>query len=241
MGRGVDFYSLAKEQSLGDRMAEDLNRQTIGVESSAVQKYVAHVGQRIAAQSPGDPAVRYRFTVITEDRGENPTHEPIALPGGYVYVSENLILAAQDESEFAGMIAHAVAHIAARHGMRMAAHAELGNLANVPVVFANGDAVTAAAAAFQRGFESEADAVALQIMARAGYDPRALIQYIARIQPGPQPNGVPKVASPLPAREARLRDLEKVVADIHAAALDRDPGDLKNIQDLLRRPAPSLR
>ena len=58
----------------------------------------------------------YRFTVITADVSENPTHEPAAIPGGSIFVSVDLILAAQDENEFAGMLAHAIGHIEARHG-----------------------------------------------------------------------------------------------------------------------------
>lgn len=134
-GRGVNFYSLAKEQALGAQVAEELGKKSTPVSSADVQQFVKRVGQRVAAQSPGDPAMMFRFSVITEDQGENPTHEPIAIPGGYIFISVNLILAARDEDEFAGMLAHAVAHVAARHGTGIATRSEVAGMASVPLVY----------------------------------------------------------------------------------------------------------
>ena len=241
VGRGVNFYSPAKEQALGAQLAETLSQQTTKVDSASVQEYVDRVGQRIAAQSPGDPATKFRFTVIEAATRENPTHEPVALPGGYIFVPVPLILAAQDENEFAGMLAHAIGHIAARHGTRTATRSEIANMASIPLVLMTGagNAMPFGFAKFQRQFESEADRLAVQMMAMAGFDPAGLVRYIARVQPPDQ--GTPSVGSPMPVRDVRVRDLEVPIQETHVSVADGNADEFKRVQDSLRRPPPSLR
>ena len=110
IGRGINFYSLEKERALGEQLAKEVERQVTPVEIRAVQEYLDDLTRRLAAQLPAQFA--YTVAVIKED-GE---YEPMPLPGGFIFVPTSLILAAQNEAEFAGMLAHAMAHIAARHG-----------------------------------------------------------------------------------------------------------------------------
>src|SRR5262245_17734472 len=79
---------------------------------------------------------RFTFSVIAEDPCTT-VHEPAALPGGYVFVSAALFLAAQNEAEFAGMVAHAIVHIAERHGTQ-ATRGQAVNYAGVPLIFMGG-------------------------------------------------------------------------------------------------------
>jgi predicted Zn-dependent protease len=108
LGQGVNFYSKEKEAALGVGLAEDARRQTTKLDNPEVQAYVERVGRRLAAHLP-DTSLTFTIAVITDDRG-GPTHEPIAIPGGYLFVPTSLILAAQNEAEFAGMLSHAMIH-----------------------------------------------------------------------------------------------------------------------------------
>lgn len=241
VGQGVNFYSLAKEQALGAQLAEEMNKQVTKVATVAVEEYVDRVGQRLAAESPGDRATTYRFTVIIEHQGENPTHEPVALPAGYIFVSSSLILAAQDESEFAGMLAHAIAHVAARHGTRLATRREIASMARTPIItmIGTGDSVSPAFAKFQRAFESEADFLAVQMMARAGYDPNALVRYVARVQPADL--GQPMYLSPLPQRDQRVQNLEVAIGKLNFSPGATNSEEFQRIQNAVRPAPPSLR
>ena len=177
-----DVYSLEKEAALGKRLAEDLHRQSTPVDSPTVQDYLDRLGRRIVAQVP-DAKFAFKFSVIAGDPCRT-MHEPVALPGGHVFVPAALVLAVQDEAELAGMLAHSMQHIAQRHGTRQAAR-------GTPLIFMGGWAGNCAEGlAIPRGFldqqrsnELEADVLAVEPMARTGYDPMALVRYLERVQP----------------------------------------------------------
>jgi predicted Zn-dependent protease len=189
LGQGVNFYSLPKEAALGASLAQDLKKDTSAVESPALRDYVRRIGSQLAQQLTNAP-FSYTFSVIADDRGGR-THEPLSLPGGYIFVPTSLILASNDGAEFAGMLAHAMAHVAERHGTRLATRGELANLTTIPIFYMASSEVMADAARsqipagfriVQRRFETEADALALKMTSDAGYDPKALVRYIARTQ-----------------------------------------------------------
>lgn len=98
-GKGVNFYSLEKEAALGQQLATEVARTTKPLDSAGIRDHVNALRQRLAAAVSG-PAFRYSFRVLASG-ADNATHEPLALPGGYVFVPASLLLAAQDETEFA--------------------------------------------------------------------------------------------------------------------------------------------
>jgi predicted Zn-dependent protease len=124
-------------------------------------------------------------------------------------VPVGLFVEAQEEDEFAGMLAHAMEHVAQRHGTRQATR---GTTATIPLIFMAGWGcsgwlpVPAAFLASQRSAELEADVSAVQTLARAGFDPNALVRYVERVQV--QPTGpTSKVYSPIPDRDERITAL----------------------------------
>jgi predicted Zn-dependent protease len=234
LGQGVNFYSKAKEDALGKRLAEDLSRQTTKLDNPEVQAYVERVGRQLAASLP-DTSWTFNFTVVSNDLG-GATHEPIAFPGGYIFVPAGLILGAHDEAEFAGMLGHAMIHVAARHGTRQATRGEIANLATIPLIQAGGGQVGNAQELlipvgllrFQRANELEADRVAVPTMAAAGYDPAALLRYISRVQP--ETTGQVKVLfSPMPTRDERIAAIQKAIGKL---------GEFPRIQDAVRSSMP---
>jgi predicted Zn-dependent protease len=153
-----------KEAALGKQMAEGLLRSTTLVESPAVQDYVAQLGAKLGGEGPS-------FRVVTAD---GPLHEPAILPGNYVFVPVNLLLAAKDEAEFAGVLAQALA----RGPIRIESHA-----GTIPLVFFDGfggaNLLPPAVLERRRQLELQADITAVPLLSRAGFDPGGLLRYLA--------------------------------------------------------------
>lgn len=251
-GQEVDFYPKEREAALGAQFADEVRKPYTIVESAAVRGYVERIGQRLAAQLAQDD-IAWTFDVIACNSAPsaNPTHEPLSLPGGYVFVPSGLFLAAQDEAEFAGMVAHAIAH-AARHGIRQAADRRLVNVGSVPMVFLGGwstvcggdPVVPVAYLGSARQYELHADKMATRMMAGAGFDPAGMLRYIERRQTDAA--GQAAKFSPLPPREIRIAGLAQAIEALGAGSYSAS-GDFSRIQEEIRRMtsrparAPSLR
>src|SRR5450631_425424 len=182
----VNFYSLEKEMALGKGLAQQVERQSKIINDPVIAEYVNRVGQNLVRNS--DAKVPFTIKVI-----EDPTVNAFALPGGFFFVDSGLILKADSESELAGVMAHEIAHVAARHGTRQATRGEIANLASIPLIFMGGWAgygvrqaysvlVPVGYLKFSRGFESEADMLGLQYMYKSGYDPTAFVDFFEKIE-----------------------------------------------------------
>jgi predicted Zn-dependent protease len=154
----------------------------------------------------------------------------MALPGGFFYVNAGLIMKAESESELAGVMAHEIAHIAARHGTRQATRGQLVNLASIPLIFMGGwtgygirqaasIAVPLGFLSFSRGFESEADLLGLQYLYKAGYDPTAFVDFFEKIQSDEKkkPGTMNKLFSSHPLTDDRIKNAQKNIQEILAA------------------------
>jgi len=117
----------------------------------------------------------------------------MSLPGGFVYVDSATILAADGEAELAGVMAHEIAHVCARHATRQLTRSQYANFATLPLIFVGGGIGYAAYEAaglalpltflsFQRSFEAEADYLGLQYMYKAGYDPQSFVAFFEKLQ-----------------------------------------------------------
>jgi len=151
-----------------------------------IAEYVNRVGQNLVRNS--DAKVPFTIKVIDiEDVNA------FALPGGFFFVNSGLILKADTEAELAGVMAHEIAHVAARHGTRQATKAELAQLMTLPLIFYGGWAGYGARQAagvvlplsflhFSQGVESEADLLGLEYMYKTGYDPGAFVDFFEKIE-----------------------------------------------------------
>lgn len=209
-----------REAAIGRQLAENVRRSTTPVESQAVQDYASQLGARLVAQLP-DSASSHTFSVVSTDRS-NALHEPLTLPGGYVFVPTSLLLAANDEAEFAGMLARAIVQPA------YLVSASPGASPSIRVIliddFSGDDLLPLSTMARRRQIQLEADKSAVPTMSRAGFDPAALLRYIERVQP------------PGAARDARLAALRQAISEIPPATY-MESAEFRSMQDRVR-PAP---
>jgi predicted Zn-dependent protease len=171
--------SQEKEIAIGRRLAMEVEQQAKLVEDPMITEYVNRVGQNVVLHS--DAKVPFTIKVIDSDEVN-----AFALPGGFFFVNKGLILAADNEAELAGVMAHEIAHVAARHAMENQGKGTLinyGALAGIifggPIlspILQNGGGILAGLAGlkFTRGAEMEADNLGVQYLYASGYDPTAM-------------------------------------------------------------------
>ena len=127
VGKGINFYSIEHEIALGKGLAQEVERSSKLIDDPVVTEYVNRVGQNLVRNS--DARVPFTIKVIDSDEVN-----AFALPGGFFYVNSGLILRAQEESELAGVMAHEISHVTARHGTKNATKGEMMQLATIPLM-----------------------------------------------------------------------------------------------------------
>jgi predicted Zn-dependent protease len=222
VGKGINFYSLEKEIGLGKGLAQEVERSSKLIDDPIVTEYVNRVGQNLVRNS--DARVPFTIKVIDSDEVN-----AFALPGGFFYVNSGLILRAQEESELAGVMAHEISHVTARHGTRNATKGEMMQLATIPLMLLGpagwagyglyeglNIAIPLTYLKFNRDAEREADFLGLQYMYKAGYDPNAFVTFFERIQADEKrrPGTIPKVFSTHPPTPDRIESAQKEIARI---------------------------
>ena len=185
-------YSIQDDVTLGRRAAQEVEQQFPLMRDNQVQDYVEDVGRRLVNAIPSQfqhSEFQYNFKVVNA-RDIN----AFALPGGPMYVNRGMIEAARTEGEMAGVMAHEIAHVALRHGTAQATKGQkyglLAGIAGIAGTILGGPGVGQLAQApfavyllkFSREYETEADILGAQILARAGYDPRDLANMFRTIQ-----------------------------------------------------------
>src|SRR6267142_6552441 len=179
--------STEKEVRLGRELASEVDRQAKFIDDPVITEYVNRVGQNIVLHS--DAKVPFTIKVIDSDEVN-----AFALPGGFFYVNKGLLLAADNEAELAGVMAHEIAHVCARHAMENETKASLleylalgGSifLGGIPgMIYQNtaGLGLLGAFMKFSRGAEEEADKLGIQYMWAAGYDPNAMATMFEKLE-----------------------------------------------------------
>jgi len=219
VAKGANFYSLEKEIALGKQLAQEVERQAKIIDDPIVAEYVNRVGQNIVRNS--DAKVPFTIKVV-EDESVN----AFALPGGFFFVNTGLILNASNEAELAGVMAHEIAHVAARHGTRQATKAELANYMSIPLIFMGGWAgygirqaagflVPMSLLKFSRSYESDADMLGLQYMYKTGYDPGSFVDFFEKIQAleKKKHGSVSELFSSHPMTDDRIQAAQKNIQD----------------------------
>src|SRR5215510_13966192 len=218
----LQFFSLEKEMALGKSLAQEVEKSSKLIDDPIVTEYVNRVGQNLVRNS--DAKVPFTIKVIDSDEVN-----AFALPGGFFYVNSGLILRANEESELAGVMAHEIAHVAARHGTKQATKGDLVQIASIPAMIFIPYTWAGYAAyqgmnllipmtflKFSRDAEREADYLGLQYMYKAGYDPNAFVSFFEKIEAEERrrPGSIPKVFSTHPPTPERVQKAQEEIATI---------------------------
>lgn len=214
----INFYSIDKEVNVGRQFAQEVDRSAKLVEDPIIVEYINKVGQNLVLHS--DAKVPFTIKVIDSDE-----INAFALPGGFFYVNKGLILAADNEAEMAGPMAHEIAHVAARHGVEQASKGEIVNWSTVPLIFVGGwggfGARQAASLLIPMGFlkfsrtaEYEADMLGVQYLWATGYDPRAMATFFEKLQAQEKkkPGTVSRIFSTHPMVGDRIDKVNSLIA-----------------------------
>src|SRR5437763_1336522 len=218
----MNWFSIEKEIALGKGLAQEVERSSKLIDDPVVTEYVNRVGQNLVRNS--DAKVPFTIKVIDSDEVN-----AFALPGGFFYVNSGLILRAQEESELAGVMAHEISHVTARHGTCQATKGELTQRLSIPAMIfipytwagypmyqRMNLAIPLTFLKFSRDAEREADFLGVQYMYKAGYDPNSYVTFFERIQDDEKrrPGTIPKAFSTHPPTPERIGNTQKEIARI---------------------------
>lgn len=209
--RQINFYSLEKELALGAKLAAEIEKELKLVDDPVVTEYINRIGQNIVLHS--DAKVPFTIKVVSSDE-----INAFALPGGHFYINTGLILTADTESEIAGVMAHEIAHVTARHAVENFSKSQLLQYASIPLIFVGGGLGQLAQLGanlglalsffkFSRGAEKEADMLGAQYMWASGYDPNSLITFFEKLEAKKkkQPNAFSKLFLTHPTTPDRIK------------------------------------
>jgi len=220
-GKCLNFYSIDKEIAMGKQLAEEVMRQVKAVDDPLLGEFVNRVGQNLVRNS--DAKMPFTFRVV-----EDETPNAFALPGGFIFVNTGLIKIASEEDEFAGAVAHEIAHVAARHLTCRATKGQLANILSLPLGMVlggwTGYAVRQGAgigmqtifAGFSRADETEADYLGVQYMYATGYDPNGAVSIFEKLMSlqRTKPGAVSRVLASHPLDSQRIDNTQKEIQRI---------------------------
>ena len=242
---GVNFYGINKEIQLGKQMADEVEKTAKIIDDPVIAEYVNRVGQNLVRNS--DSQVPFTIKVIDSEEVN-----AFALPGGFFFVNSGLINLAETESELAGVMAHEIAHVTARHGTRQATRGQIANLASIPMaIFLPGGwlgygiyqaanlAIPMTFLKFSRGFEKEADFLGMQYLYKAGYDPTSMVTFFERMQ-AQQKRKTGKLAqafSSHPPTGSRIEEIQKRMGEVLPAKPEYliNTNEFQNVRERLMK------
>jgi len=216
------IISQEKEIAVGKQYATEIEKQAKIVKDPVVAEYVNRIAQNIARNS--DLTIPLTVKVI-----DSPEINAFALPGGFLFVNTGVLLAADEESQVAGVIAHEIAHVAARHWASQMTKATLLQYATIPLIFvpmtypvymgvssALNFGVPMAFLKFNRNDEAEADYLGLQYMYKAGYDPDSYVTFFSKVieEERRQPGSAAKIFMDHPPTPDRIVKCEQEIKGI---------------------------
>jgi predicted Zn-dependent protease len=241
----VSAMTIQEERELGEKVLQEVRKIWPMVQDPAPREYIARIGKRVLATMEPQP-FEYEFYVLN-----TPEINAFAVPGGKVFFNSGLILMVDKEDELAGVMAHEIGHVLARHIARQSEQGMKLGLATLGAllagIFLGPQAATAIGMTAQatsatvmlkysREHEEEADYLGLKYMERAGYDPQAMVTMLKKLRrvSGPASSDPPAYLLTHPAAEQRMGNMEIQMMNLPKMENKRPPeGNLKRIQTKL--------
>jgi predicted Zn-dependent protease len=215
-----DWYGIESEIKMGKQYAQQIEASVKLVNDPVISEYINRLGQNLVRNS--DAKMPVTFKVIDDD-----SINAITLPGGFIYVNSGTILAADNEAELAGVMAHELGHSCARHTTHQMTKMNWANIASIPLIFVGGGIGLAAREAagiglpatfmkFSRADEAQADYLGAQYSWKTGYDPQALVSFFEKVeaQEKKKPGTMSKAFSSHPQTPDRVEATQKEIATI---------------------------
>ena len=242
----IQLVSVADEITIGKQTQAETRKHTPEIGDPAVRAYVTKIGSRLGGHARGE---RYPYSFSVADYREI---NAFALPGGPVWLNRGAMQAAGTESQLAGILAHEVAHVAQRHAAQQVSNMMVANMGMTlfSALLGNTGAAMAANIAaryvaggtflkFSRDDEAEADRIGAEIMARAGWDPRGMIDLLetVREQEKRDPSSVEVFFSNHPAPQDRIALLAGVVPAKRTGK--RDSAEFQSMRARLKKLPPA--
>lgn len=215
---GFNLFSPEQDVEIGQKSAEEIERQLPVMNNAEVQRYISRIGDRLVEHTPG-PDFPYQFRVVNLAEVN-----AFALPGGFMYVHRGLIEAAKNEGELAGVMGHEIAHVALRHGTNQASKAYLASagFGILGAIFGGGGGSTSQIIQavggfglnstflkFSRDAERQSDLLGAQILAKAGYDPMQMADFFETLSADREQSGLETFFSSHPAPENRSENVQR--------------------------------
>ncbi|HZB45550.1 MAG TPA: M48 family metallopeptidase [Pyrinomonadaceae bacterium] len=242
-------YDKRDDVQAGQQAAQQVYQQMPILRDNTIDRYVDDVGQRLVSAIPAEfqhPEFRYSFDVV-DARDIN----AFALPGGPMFINRGMIEAARTEGEMAGVMAHEISHVALRHATAQATETQkfqigsvLGQIAGAVIGGVPGAAIGTAAQIgfgagalkYSRKYETQADILGAQIMARAGYDPRDLANMFQTIErQGGGARGPEWLSShPNPGNRYQRINQEAALLRVNPESARQDSRQFRDVQARLR-------
>jgi len=216
------IISEEKEIAIGKQYSTEIERTAKLLSDPVINEYVNRVAQNVARNS--DLKIPLTVKVI-----DDPTINAFALPGGFLYVNTGLLMAAEEEDQVAGVVAHEIAHVAARHWASQMTKMTFAQFAMLPLIFvpmsypvymgvmeAYMQGVPMAFLKFNRGAEAEADYLGIQYMYKAGYDPNSYVAFFGKVMEEERrmPGSMPSVFMDHPPTGDRIIKSEEEIKQI---------------------------
>jgi len=235
----LNLVSVQQEAEISQQLARDIESKQRMLRDAEIEDYVQELGDRLVG-AIRRPDFRYRFRVVA-DRAVN----AFGIGGGRIYVNAGLLAAADTEGQVAAVLAHEIGHQVRRHvAKQMSRQAVFENLARAAVGsnasqwinLAAGLGVTTGQLYFGREAEREADSVMVDLMPRAGYDPREALGIFAKLRAiqGRDPGAVAEIFSSHPPTSERSENIRQAIARMRVpSGLTRDSRRFQEIHQRL--------
>jgi beta-barrel assembly-enhancing protease len=182
--------TVEKEKQIGEEFLLEIQQYIPLIEDPFITSFINRLGQRLVAQLGPQP-FNYRFFII-----DDPSMNAFAVPGGYIFITTGMIRQTEREGELAGVLAHEISHVYARHMSKTMEKARNANIATLvaglasiflggalaqPLLVGSMAAGSSAMLKYSRDFEKEADALGFKWMMKAGYNPRDMMSIFSKM------------------------------------------------------------